>query len=237
MHLNLTFDTPEENIACDEALLERSENSTHHEILRFWEPQQYFVVLGVASKLCEINIDYCESMKIPIIRRCSGGGIVLQGPGCLNYTLILDTLRAESLKNIVSTNRTILKKHQQCLEQCGLNNIRYDGISDLSLDSKKFSGNAQRRKRRFLLFHGTFLLNFNITMIEKTLLIPHAQPTYRKHRSHNDFLTNIYLSSSQIRSALQQSWSSTDTLKSIPYNLIQQLISEKYALDQWNRRT
>src|ERR1700685_1591535 len=88
--LDLSFPSPAENLACDEALLDWREENGGEEILRFWEAPETFVVVGYANKIAaEVNVAACEAREIPIFRRCSGGGTVLQGPGCLNYTLIL----------------------------------------------------------------------------------------------------------------------------------------------------
>ncbi|MEI9961799.1 MAG: hypothetical protein WDM76_11890 [Limisphaerales bacterium] len=89
-HLDLTLPSPAENLACDEALLDWCEENPNEEILRFWESPENFIVVGYANKIAtEVNIPACKSKKIPIFRRCSGGGTVVQGPGCLNYALIL----------------------------------------------------------------------------------------------------------------------------------------------------
>ena len=43
--------------------------------------------------------------------------------------------------------------------------IQVQGHTDLTVDGLKFSGNSQRRRRKFLLFHGTFLLKFDLTLV------------------------------------------------------------------------
>ncbi len=89
-HLDLTLPSPAENLACDEALLDWREENGGEEILRFWESPETFVVVGYANKIAtEVNVENCRAKQIPIFRRCSGGGTVLQGAGCLNYALIL----------------------------------------------------------------------------------------------------------------------------------------------------
>ena len=99
--LDLTLPSPAENLACDEALLDWCENGKGDEVLRFWEPREHFVVVGYANKIAnEVNVAACEKRGIPILRRCSGGGTVLQGPGCLNYTLVLRITDDGPLRNI-----------------------------------------------------------------------------------------------------------------------------------------
>ena len=80
--LDLTLPTPAENLACDEALLDESEEGRHEEFLRFWEPADYFVVVGSSNKIAqEVNVEACRADNVPILRRHSGGGAVLQEIG------------------------------------------------------------------------------------------------------------------------------------------------------------
>jgi lipoate-protein ligase A len=105
MHLlDLTLPTPAENLALEESLLQWGEQ-TGQECLRLWESPDYFVVLGAGSpSRTDVNVDACREAGVPILRRCSGGGTVVQGPGCLNYALVLDMERDAALKSISGTN-------------------------------------------------------------------------------------------------------------------------------------
>ena len=61
-YLDLTLPTPEENLACDEALLELCEEGGGDQILRFWESPTYFVALGYANKAeSEVNLAACAA--------------------------------------------------------------------------------------------------------------------------------------------------------------------------------
>src|SRR2546427_554577 len=106
---NLTFPTPQENLACDEALLDSCEDGLSDELLRFWEPMQHFVVVGYGNKVhTEVNVPFCRISNTPILRRCTGGGTVLQGPGVLNYSLILRIEDGGPRQNISPTHKFIL---------------------------------------------------------------------------------------------------------------------------------
>ena len=234
-HLDLTLPTPQENLACDDALLELCEEGFDHEILRFWEPREYFVVLGRSGKMeAEVHVDSCKENRIPILRRSSGGGTVLQGPGCLNFSLILRMLPSGPLKSISQTNTFVMNYHKEALERILGNGVEVQGTSDLTLRGLKFSGNAQRRKRHFVLFHGTFLCHFDIPLIEKFLRVPLKQPAYRKNRLHQEFLTNLCVSPSLIRSALQKAWQAGETFDDLPAHRVRELAKNRYAKDEWN---
>jgi lipoate---protein ligase len=165
------------------------------------------LVVGYANKVeTEVKVAACTAQKVPIFRRCSGGGTVLQGPGCLNYTLILQITENPPLASISGANRFIMEQNRVAIESEIRSRtpdaaIAVQGHTDLTLVTRhpppvtprKFSGNSQRRHRRFLLFHGTFLLNFDLPRVNELLHMPSRQPDYRHHRGHTDFLTNLNL--------------------------------------------
>ena len=229
--LDLTLPTPAENLALDEALLDASEKNGGPEILRVWEPANYFVVVGYANKIeLEVNAAAAREFTTPIFRRCSGGGTVLQGPGCLNYALILKISEGIS-DTVTGANRLVMEKNRDALRQIpGAIEIR--GITDLTRGDLKFSGNAQRRRKDFFLFHGTFLLNFDLTMIEKLLRPPSKEPEYRAHRSHREFLTNLTIPTSDLKQLLRSAWQADELLKAIPDYVT--LARERYASEEWN---
>jgi lipoate-protein ligase A len=259
--LDLTLPTPEENLACDEALLDLLEERGGDGLLRFWEPNDYFVVVGYANQVeKEVNVPACEAARIPILRRCSGGGTVLQGPGCLNYSLVLNIDERGPLASITSANRFIMERNREAIEKVlprssrreeapiknnqslvtSASTIAVRGHTDLTtrpstLDtSLKFSGNAQRRKKHFLLFHGTFLLSFELAMIDKFLRMPSKEPDYRQGRSHKDFLTNLNLPPELVKKSLQKAWAAEKPLEVVPRDAIALLARDKYVTTEWN---
>jgi lipoate-protein ligase A len=229
--------TPEADLACDEALLDLCEEGGEDEVLRFWAPEQTFVVVGYANSVArEVNVEFCEQNRIPILRRCTGGGTVLQGPGCLNYSLVLRIENTPALQGITSTNRFILARNQAAASALVGDAIVPRGHTDLAFGLLKFSGNAQRRRRKFLLFHGVFLLRMDLELIERALPMPSKQPDYRRHRSHRDFLVNIEADAAQLKTAIAAEWRATAPLSSFPADRIERLVSEKYSQRDWNFR-
>jgi len=236
-YLDLTLGDAAENLACDEALLEAFEGSGRgEELLRVWQGAEYFVVLGHGNRLLdEVDVSICAAGGIPVLRRCSGGGTVLQGPGCLNYSLILQQNRFAGA-NVRAAFDFVLERHRSCLESLLGRRASIRGVSDLTLGERKFSGNAQYRKRHYLLVHGTFLLNFDLPSIAKFLRIPKKQPEYRRNRSHVDFLVNLQIDVSILRKALRLSWNAEEEFTGIPLDAIQRLLRERYRLNEWNQR-
>lgn len=242
--LDLSFPTPAENLACDEALLDwREHNGGGNGILRFWESPEPFVVVGYANKIqAEVDVARCEAQNIPIFRRCSGGGTVLQGTGCLNYALILRMTQNSSLSEISGANKYIMDRNREAIQSIAGESllVKVQGHTDLAAANspspvfRKFSGNSQRRHKDFLLFHGTFLLNFDLELIGKCLIFPSRQPDYRQSRSHADFLMNLNLPSPAVKEAMKKIWNAEIPLQAPPLAGISALARDKYATPEWN---
>jgi len=236
-YLDLTFADPASNLACDEALLELYENGDADDaLLRVWEPKSHFVVLGHSNRWhSEVNLTACTESRISILRRLSGGGAVVQGPGCLNYGLILNS-RAHRLRNINDTFRYVLERHRRFIGQIADAEVRIEGISDLAIAGRKISGNAQYRKARYVLVHGTFLLNFDLSLIGRFLRMPGKQPAYRQRRPHLEFLTNLNLKSAEIRASIRESWNAVEEFCEVPWARVEALVGERYGRDEWSTK-
>src|SRR5687768_653897 len=135
--IEYTFPSPEENLAFDDRLLDEG-----CETLRFWESPACFIVLGRSGTVEEeVNVSACKAAGIPVMRRSSGGGTVLQGPGCLNYSLVLSLADRHALFNVPNSYSIILNRLARAIGLAGLE-VR---SSDILLRGRKVSGNAQRR--------------------------------------------------------------------------------------------
>jgi len=233
--LDHAFPTPAENLACDEALLDAAEEQGGAAVLRFWESPSHFVVLGYANKAAEeADIGACLALDIPILRRCSGGGAVLQGPGCLNYSVILRIDHAPELQSITGTNQWVMSRNRDAIARLLGRAVSVEGHTDLATGLLKFSGNAQRRKREWLLFHGTFLLDFDLSLIGKALKAPPRQPDYRQQRPHAEFVTQLKLSGASVKAALRDVWDAKTPCPGVPHEMVQGLVASRYARDEWN---
>ena len=202
-------------------------------ILRFWESPTCFVVLGYANKAdSEVYLDRCELDGIPVLRRCSGGGTVVQGPGCLNYTLVLPIEGA--LESITESNCFVMQRVRDAIQEIVKEPVEIRGHTDLTLNNLKFSGNAQRRRKKFLLFHGSFLLTFDLGLIDRLLKFPSREPNYREGRSHHEFLTLLKASVGQVKDRLRIHWLADRVLDPVPRAEIQKLVEIRYSQAEWN---
>ena len=236
-YLDLTLPSAAENLALEEALLEQCDAGTGPEVLRIWEPREWFVVLGYANRLAtEVDVPACDSAGIPILRRSSGGGTVVQGPGILCYAVVLRTATDPALESITGANRYVLGRVAGAVSGSLGKEVRIQGDTDLTVGDRKFAGNAQRRKRQALLFHGSLLLDADLDRIRSLLPLPSRQPAYRAGRAHADFLVNLDLPAGAIRKALGDVWKTSGPMPSWPVARTTELVATKYRDEQWNRR-
>ncbi|MBF0479552.1 MAG: lipoate--protein ligase family protein [Candidatus Omnitrophica bacterium] len=229
---DISFQSPQENILFDEVLWSLAESGQGEACLRFWESSVYFIVLGRIGKP-EQDIDLIAAQKdqIPVLRRASGGGTVVQGPGCLNYSLILPKNLDAKLPDIRKSYDFILNKVVKVISQFGCP-CQYFPISDIALldSEKKFSGNAQKRGRHFILHHGTILYDFDLNQIPQYLKMPKDIPSYRQNRPHTDFVSNIPISVIEFKRLMAQEFSAIQTIDQVfglENQLLQQFLTRK----------
>lgn len=202
--LDHSLPTLKDNLALDEALLlEREENPGRGNILRVWRMDRLAVAMGSGGKINEeVHYALCHREGIEVQRRSSGGGTVVVGPGCLLYTVVLDTERNPELGTISGSYEEILNPLAASLSAPD-RLVTRKGISDLALEDLKISGSAQQRKRRFILHHGTVLLGMDLEQITRLLPLPPRQPDYRLGRDHASFTTNLSIPEAEAVAILQ----------------------------------
>ena len=238
-HIDYSFAGPAQNLAYDELLLDHAETSSGGECLRFWESAMPFVVLGVGQAWREeVRADECRADGVPILRRCSAGGCVLQGSGCLNYSLVLDQTARPGTASIRGSYAAILGALARAFQARG-QVMTCAGTSDLAIDEHKCSGNAQRRRKRFILHHGTILYNTDLSLFTKYLREPTDRPEYRGSRAHREFVVNLPITAAVIRDAVLEAFnlrSPATTPDVDEISAVEHLVATKYALDSWNLR-
>lgn len=200
-----------ENVALDAALFTAAEEQDAEESLRIWESPQPAVIVGRFGALGrEIDEGACRADGVPVIRRVSGGGAVVVGRGCLNYSLVLSLVGRSELRHVSASYAAVLGR---VVDALGLADLRVAGVCDLAVGDRKIGGSAQRRGRRALLHHGTVLCEFDVATIERYLRPPVRQPAYRAHRRHTDFVMNAPIDAATARAALVRAF----VLRSDPY--------------------
>lgn len=193
--MDVSLPEPAANLQLDEQLLLDGAG-----VLRVWESASECVVLGQSGQM---EREVYEPLEVPVLRRCSGGGTVVLGPGCLNYAVVLPLEWDPRWRDVAFSLRWVMQRMRAALALPGL---RVAGQCDLALHGRKVSGNAQRRTRHAFLHHGTLLYDFDVSRIEQLLRMPSRRPAYRGERRHAEFLANLPLGALDLKQRLAEAW-------------------------------
>ena len=232
---DLTLPTLAENLALDDVLLAEVEADPACGLLRFWELDRHAVVLGRSNKAeVEADLDACRLENIPVMRRSSGGGAVVIGPGCLAYSLVLPLTDEQRALGVASLTKRLMDRIALGLQSI-LPGATACGTSDLADDGCKFSGNAQRWLSRAFLHHGTILYDFDLPRIGRYLRTPSRQPDYRVSRDHAAFVRNVAASRETLIDLLATAWhAGPGESSSSAVAHAGRLVQEKYSSADWS---
>lgn len=219
------------NLAADEYLLGQVDRGERPGFVRCWEPTSYAVILGRSNDPTrEVDVAACRAAGIPVYRRCSGGGTVVIGPGCLCWAIARRFSLSEQQRGIQAMTASILTPLAEQLGRLATDSC-LQGISDLAVGPTKVGGNAQRWLRQALLHHGTLLYDFDLPLIGRYLQLPSRQPEYRQQRSHREFVRNFPASSAELSAVFREAWPITapeEALDSATCQAISELAQTRY---------
>jgi lipoate---protein ligase len=233
--LDLTMPTLAENLALDEALLVAADTAgaQSSELLRVWEPNKVAVIVGRSSRVTnEVFEAQLATLDADLFRRPSGGAAVVIGPGCLLYSLLIDLERRPGLRMLDQLHRYVMDGMLNAIRQLSPE-VEYDGTCDLVLAGRKLSGNSVKIGRSWALYHGTFLIDMPLVLIDQLLRHPPREPDYRRGRCHSEFVTNLSLDPAQLVAALRNSWHAEAETLEAPVEIARQLASSRYLRPEW----
>jgi lipoate-protein ligase A len=169
---------PIENLSTDPAFNLAFEEYVHrrmppqYDYLVLWQNAPAVIVGRFQNTIEEVNQEFVESRGIRVVRRRSGGGAVYHDLGNLNFTMVV---RSDGERN---SFQRFLEPVAATLRRLGVP-VERTSRNDLSVEGKKFSGNAQFIQGGRLLHHGTILFDANLDDVQRAL---HVDP--EKVESH-----------------------------------------------------
>ena len=169
------------NIATDEYIFKH----INEDCFMLWQNDNAIIVGKHQNTLAEINIDYVKEHDIKVVRRLSGGGAVYHDMGNLNYSF---TKTGENTE-MVDFKKYILPI-LEVLQGLGVD-ARFEGRNDLTIDGKKFSGNAEHVFKNKVLHHGTLLFTSEMKSVSGALKINPLKYSDKAVKSVPKRVTNI----------------------------------------------
>ncbi len=162
------------NMAMDRAELVAISEGRAPPTVRFftWEPPA--ISIGYFQSLEEeVDLDVCKKFGVDYVRRMTGGGAVFHDKE-LTYSIVIPEVHSQIPKNIMESYSRICGALIKGLKQLGIES-RYAPINDIVTDGKKISGNAQTRKAKTVLQHGTILMDVDVEKMFSLLKVPNEK--------------------------------------------------------------
>jgi lipoate-protein ligase A len=222
---------PYMNLAVEEAL---NNVEVDKPVMRFWVNKPAVVLGRFEDILSEVNVEYCLSNDVAIVRRHSGGGTVYHDEGNLNITLVLPrsyggrlTLCYDILKDVLVST----------LNSLGLKNITTTS-NEVLVNDKKVSGMAGSLTKYSLLCHSTLLVSSDLTKLRSSLR------RLKKEVTTLSSEVGYYTTIEEVYTYLIKSLNEVflwrifiDDLTVDEVKLAEELYLSKYLRDSWNFKT
>ncbi|MBK7174337.1 MAG: lipoate--protein ligase [Bacteroidales bacterium] len=169
------------NLAAEEYILKNYGEDS----FMLWRNEPSIIVGKHQNTLAEINIEYVNDNKIKVVRRLSGGGAVFHDLGNINFTFIRHG-EPGTLVDFRKFTQPIL----EVMQKLGIQ-ARFEGRNDLTIDGRKFSGNAEHVFKDRVLHHGTLLFSSVMADLTGALKVDPSKFSDKAVKSVRSRVTNI----------------------------------------------
>jgi lipoate-protein ligase A len=174
---------PYYNLAFEQVVFNKLDRNNDYFML--WRNDNAVIVGKHQNTAGEINAEYVRTRDIRVVRRLSGGGAVYHDLGNVNFTFIVS---ADSNKpfDFGAFCRPVVR----ALAVLGVT-AEINGRNDMTIDGRKFSGNAQYRKRNRVMHHGTILYDSDLSVLGKALAVREDKIESKAVKSVRSRVTNV----------------------------------------------
>ena len=152
---------PYYNLALEQFVFDRLSRENSYFML--WQNHNTIVVGKHQNTIEEINAAFVKERDITVVRRLSGGGAVYHDLGNLNFTFITGAGDAGGIEFSV-----FCEPIKMALRSFGVP-VEILGRNDMTVEGKKFSGNAQYIKQNRVMHHGTILYDCDLDILSRAL--------------------------------------------------------------------
>ncbi len=243
----LFFETPDNpyfNLAFEEALAKVCSAKRECFILRIWRNRRASVIGYFRNVEDEINTKVASSEGVAIVRRFTGGGAVFHDMGNINYTLVVKHPKIAASLDYVYGN--LLEGIVEALRNLGLTPERRN-INDIVVNGWKVSGVAASLRWNTIFLHGSLLINTDLNLLRKVLIIPPRKQPYRNvdpvkyHVNNLSEIVGRRVSYWEIVNLIIDGYSKTlskesfiDKPEPLELEVAKMLYEERYSKFEWN---
>ncbi|MEM2122395.1 MAG: lipoate--protein ligase family protein [Candidatus Bathyarchaeia archaeon] len=177
--LEFEFKDPAKNLALEEAIARKVGSCGSPNTFRLWVNLPSIILGCHQSVDLEVNETIWKSIRIPIVRRYTGGGAVYHDEGNLNYSIYLKVLGSQKI-DVQIKNAEFSGIIVDALRRLGLRPVMKS--YGIFIQDRKVSGSAGGLRWRCLLHHGTLLINSNIELLNGLLKTMREPPRNLRYR-------------------------------------------------------
>jgi len=171
---------PYHNLATEQHLFDTQKTQ---DIFMLWQNDNAIIIGKNQNADAEINRNFVDQRGICVARRLSGGGAVYHDMGNLNFTFIMSDKKDIDFQYFC-------QPVMQALAQFGII-AEAGGRNDITIDGKKFSGNAQYRKDGRVMHHGTIMFDCDLDAMQTALTPGDVKLEGKGVKSVRSRVTNI----------------------------------------------
>ena len=182
------------NMAADQTLLTLCNAGKSPPTLRLYGWSKPTVSIGYSGRGLErVNMEYCRKNSIDIVRRPTGGRILLHAEE-LTYSVTAPLEHPSFPKGLRKTHSVISQAIAECFEKFGIiggaqviSKSRADSggerllsptcfglsnMTEITINGRKIVGSAQRRLSNAFLQHGSVLIDFEPKKLNELFIFP-----------------------------------------------------------------
>jgi len=174
---------PHHNLALEQFVFEKP--GDENDCFMLWQNNNSIIIGRHQNTLEEIDSDFVKENSITVARRLSGGGAVYHDMGNLNFTFIT---AADKQKGLDFS--AFCEPIRKALCSFGVP-VELSGRNDMTVEGKKFSGNAQYIKDGKVMHHGTILYDSDLQVLSRALKPGSDKIESRGIKSVKSRVTNI----------------------------------------------
>jgi lipoate-protein ligase A len=161
------------NIAFDPALIDLRQQDRVPDTIRFMRFPPTALIGRHQDLSREIDLDFCKSEDIGIVRRVTGGGAIYLDESQLGWELVFHraSLGIPSLPDLAAA---ICNAAAAGLRELGVK-AKFRPRNDIEVDGRKISGTGGFFDGDILIYQGTVLVDMNPAQMVRALNIPEAK--------------------------------------------------------------
>ena len=232
------------HFAVEEALARLVDEGLSPSTLRLRQVKPAVFVGVHQNTWSEVNVDYCKTNGIQIVRRMNGGGAVYHEMGSFCFSAFFQ--------------RYLLPQSEQDLYQlfaipvirtCADYGVtaHYEGRNDVLVDNRKIFGSANFSWYHAYVQSGTFLININFDVMAQALTPPQLKFSGKSAQTIQERVTSLShevgreLDTNEVIKRFINHFANVLEIRFIPgeltpaeRELAENLLAVKYSTDSWN---